>query len=259
MGSLAQLPGQIAGAITGNKTPVLALLFIRREKQNSNGKDPLGNLDDPITCQFNPTQLTIQQTGNWNSSLGPSPKTPAGALHFTSNNFQTLNFDLYFDTTEANPAEQKNSGCKAPGDVRECTKDIAALVRMVEHLHRPPVCAISWGEASTRGGNLFNGVATGITQHFTYFDEKGTPLRAQLTCSFLGFLQSSWAPPEEQFKSNDLTKAYIVRRGDSLASIANDQMHDSALWRAIALANRITDPLELQPGRVLQIPTTERW
>ncbi|HEX5283584.1 MAG TPA: LysM peptidoglycan-binding domain-containing protein [Bryocella sp.] len=258
MGSLAQLGGQIAGAVTGNKPPVLALLSIQREKQSSDGKDPLGNLEDPITCQFNPINLTIGQTAAW-TSVNPSPTTPAGALHFNNNSFQTLTFDLYFDTTEANPAEQQNSKCKAPGDVRECTKEIAALVRMVGHLHRPPVCAISWGAASAHGGNLFNGMATSITQHFTYFDETGSPLRAWLGCSFLGFLQSAWAPPEEQFKSNDLTKAYIVRRGDTLASIASDQMHDSALWRAIASANRITDPLELQPGRVLQIPTTERW
>jgi nucleoid-associated protein YgaU len=258
VGSLGQLGGQIAGAVTGNKPPVLALLSIQPEKQNSDGKDPLGNLDKPITCQFNPTSLTIGQTSEWTKAF-PSPTNPAGALHFTNNSFQTLSFDLYFDTTEANPAEQQNSGCKAPGDVRECTKGIAALVRMVVQLHRPPVCAISWGAASAHGGNLFNGMATNIGQTFTYFDETGCPLRAKLACNFTGFLQSAWAAPGDQLQSNDLTKAYVARRGDTLASIAGDQMHDPSLWRAIALANGITDPIELQPGRVLRIPTTERW
>ena len=45
--------------------------------------------------------------------------------------------------------------------------------------------------------------------------------------------------------------------GDSLPSIAHREYGVPALWRAIAEANRIDDPLRLATGSSLRIPTTE--
>ena len=50
---------------------------------------------------------------------------------------------------------------------------------------------------------------------------------------------------------------HLVREGDSLASIAFAAYGDPTLWRTIAEANEIDDPLRLPRGRALAIPRLE--
>lgn len=49
-------------------------------------------------------------------------------------------------------------------------------------------------------------------------------------------------------------KTYTVARGDTLSSIAINLYRDASKWRAIATANRITDPRKLQVGQRLKLP-----
>jgi nucleoid-associated protein YgaU len=65
---------------------------------------------------------------------------------------------------------------------------------------------------------------------------------------------------EVQVKDNptaspDFEKSYVVRRGDTLSSIAFAAYRDSSVWRDIARNNGIQDPRRLDPGRVLQLPS----
>jgi LysM repeat protein len=244
------LLNQAAAAVTGGSSPTLALFTIRAEKPSSDGKNPLSQLGDELKCQFNPSSLQISQESRW--TVVNQSASSQGDVQFGSQGFESLAFDLYFDTTEGDSSDDSSG----PTDVRLSTAPIAILVQMVPHLHRPPVCALSWGEADPQGINWFNGVATSIRQAFTYFDNTGMPLRAKLSCGFMEVPKES-AVIEK--KSNDLHKVYIVQRGDTLASIAKRLMHNVSLWRHIAQANGITDPLVLKPGRVLHIPTVERW
>ncbi len=242
---------QAAAAVTGGSSPTLALFTIRPENpQESDDKDPLSHLGDELKCQFNPSSLQISQESRW--TVVNQSASSQGDLQFGSQGFESLAFDLYFDTTEGDSSHDSSG----PTDVRLRTAPIAILVQMLPNLHRPPVCALSWGNADPHGINWFNGVATSIRQAFTYFDNSGMPLRAKLSCSFME-LPKGGAVKEK--KSNDLHKVYIVQRGDTLASIAKKLMHNVSLWRHIAQANGITDPLVLTPGRVLHIPTVERW
>jgi nucleoid-associated protein YgaU len=45
-----------------------------------------------------------------------------------------------------------------------------------------------------------------------------------------------------------------VVAGDSLASIAYDEYEDARLWRALAEANHLDDPMRLPPGTELLVP-----
>jgi nucleoid-associated protein YgaU len=51
-------------------------------------------------------------------------------------------------------------------------------------------------------------------------------------------------------------KVHVVRAGESLSSIARDELGDVALWEAIYRANRdrIKDPARIYPGQTLTIP-----
>ena len=61
-----------------------------------------------------------------------------------------------------------------------------------------------------------------------------------------------------QKHSPDVDKSYTVRRGDTLSGIAGALYNDPTQWRAIAQANGIVDPRELQPAVRLTVPALKK-
>jgi hypothetical protein len=49
-------------------------------------------------------------------------------------------------------------------------------------------------------------------------------------------------------------KVHIVRKGETLTSIAAQEYGDASRWTDIAAANGIRDPASIKPGQVVQIP-----
>ena len=56
-------------------------------------------------------------------------------------------------------------------------------------------------------------------------------------------------------KSADVIKTHLVRRGETLSSIAAEEYEDPTCWRPIADANQLVNPRQVAPGTVLIIPT----
>ncbi|WP_448573747.1 CIS tube protein [Trichothermofontia sp.] len=213
----------------------------------------------PITVLFNPNQFAITKVG-WkqteNQGLVPA-KEPA-----------TLSVNLFFDTSfptstlgRVNQAIVPLMGrpivpprLKLPGDagtdVRAYTRQIAALTEHRGHFTppRPPLCRLMWGRSREI---LFEGVLRQVTQTFTRFLDDGTPVRATLECEF-----EEWTPPEAQERQiNPIDDPIrIVKRGETLSSIAAEEYGDPALWRVIAEANRMDNPRQLSPGQALTVP-----
>ena len=52
-------------------------------------------------------------------------------------------------------------------------------------------------------------------------------------------------------------KRYIVEPGDSLSSIARDQLNDLSRWRELAYMNSIAAPYVIQPGQTIMLPGDE--
>ena len=90
-----------------------------------------------------------------------------------------------------------------------------------------------------------------VTKKLTHFLEDGTPVRATLDCSF-----REWKDPEKQKKNENPIDdpVRIVKRGETLSSIATEEFGDPALWRIIADENRLINPRKLEPGTILTIP-----
>jgi len=133
-------------------------------------------------------------------------------------------------------------------DVTAITSRVEALTRVASELHRPPVCRLEWGLST-----LFQGVLTQLNQDLTFFMADGTPVRATLGCTFMAYQTFDEARTSE-LHSADVAKRRVVRRGDTLASIAIEQYGDAARWRAIATENDIDDPRAIKPGDVVVIP-----
>lgn len=205
---------------------------------------------DEITVLFNPSSYSIVKTVAWRSSdtaAGNDSKARrslnAPPLAFGGGGSRQLTLELFFDVTET--VENIETV-----DVRRETNKIVALTRIERDLGRPPVCQVSWGAAPTNSDFPFKGVVKQLTQRFTLFESTGRPVRANLTAIFLEFLD----PKEDQRKTDPELTTRIIKRGDTLSSIAADVYRDPALWRIIAEANRLDDPRRLEIGRSLTIP-----
>lgn len=193
---------------------------------------PKGEKSIPVL--FNPTQYSLDQ-GNSLAEVGV-PGLAAPILQYVRGNGRSLSMDLLFDTYE-----QRR-------DVRKYTDRVYGLLNIRGPLHRPPICTFTWGSFN------FTCVLERVGGKFTLFLSDGTPVRATLSVSFKEFVEVEVLVRATPTESADHAKTYLVRRGDTLSSIAAAEYGDPARWRPIAEANRMANPRRLPPGTRLVLP-----
>jgi nucleoid-associated protein YgaU len=221
-----------------------------------------GTFDGEIVTLFNPNQLRYDNHVEWRAAGTVAQSIAAGfqRMEFQATPPATLQVDLFFETYEGAQRTATSSlltlpdNPLAPGkvnatDVTELTSEVLALAHVAQELHRPPVCRLLWGNTT-----LFQGVLTQLHQDLTFFMPDGTPVRATLGCTFMAYRTFDVAAKDVELHSADVAKRRVVRRGDTLASIAFEQYGDATRWRNIASENDIDDPRAIVPGQVLVIP-----
>ncbi len=204
---------------------------------------------------YNPNQIQLVQVG-WQRG-GGNRLMPANVP-------TTLSFELFFDTSLPDSLPSFMDMAKAasylkamPGtrpkisiakDVRPYITKITDLTKpngTLSKRPRPPSCHLQWGNLA------FWGVLMQVTTTYNRFLTDGTPTRATLSCAF-----EEWQPTETQQKQSKLVDdpTRIVKRGETLSSIAAEEYGNGSLWRVIAAANQLTDPRRLTPGQLLTVP-----
>jgi len=218
---------------------------------------PLGDSRiEPFKVLFNPTSYSISKSVSWRTpgvegddESESNVMLNAPLLQFGGGEGRRLSLKLFFDVTDYPVI----NGQKIK-DVRKLTDKVVKLTLKERSGNReqpPPVCRISWGESGSNNLDFpFVGVVDSLTQDFTLFDNDGRPLRANLDVSFKEFLR-----PEEDKRRNDPEfTTRIVKRGDTLSSIAAEMLNDPSRWRIIADANQLDNPRFLEIGMTLNIP-----
>jgi LysM repeat protein len=188
-----------------------------------------------VRAMFNPEEYSLSKDNNYASQAIPGLSGPI--LQFVAGNQRTLDMELFFDTT----ADRT--------DVRSFTSKVTDLLKIDAELHAPPVLLVSWGSLSLRC------VLGRVSQKFLQFLEDGRPVRARLTVTFNEFLDPEREAKEVNRQTADFTKVHVTGRGETLEGIAARYYQNPFAWRAIALANDIDDPFNLEPGFELQIPS----
>jgi nucleoid-associated protein YgaU len=206
----------------------------------------------PIEVLFNPNTYSITKTVSWAAATGNSSaagqterRKNAPALEFGGGQSRSLSLELFFDTTEETDDSQK--------DVRNLTNQIVKLTRIVRDLdpQRPPVCVVSWGKEPPPGSDFpFTGVVTQLTQRFNLFMPDGRPVRANLTVALTEYLD----PTKDELENDPEFTTRLVKRGESLSSIAGEVYRDPTMWRVIAEYNLLDDPRQIPVGLRLNIP-----
>jgi hypothetical protein len=240
---------------------------LRKLTITHNGADCTRN--GPIEALFNPHEISRSRSVNWQqrsaASQGSGWTWADMEQEFLAVAPETMSLELFFDTYES---RAQASGWKRAAsfvqqanpfptgdatDVTALTKRVAKLAEVDRELHHPPICKLSWGSFT----DIFTGVLTRLDQRFTMFLPDGTPVRATLSCGFVETVTEADVLARE-LNSADVVKTRVVRRNDTLHTLAAAEYRDPRMWRHIATANGIVNPRDLKPGTVLTIPKLSR-
>lgn len=221
-----------------------------------------------IQVLYNPSEITISKTGWTTDEKTNQP--------FSKPSLATLSVNLFFDTsipTDIAGSEAERFYKESFGidkytyetiDVRNHVNKIFNLTNPRSELNnRPPICRLIWGgknEALSRlkgyqGTVIFQGVLQSVTKTFTRFTAEGVPVRANLNCTF-----TEYEDPEQGVKKlNPIDDPIrIIKQGETLSSIAQEEYGDSTLWRIIADVNHLINPRKLEVGSLLTVPPLPR-
>ncbi len=202
---------------------------------------------------YNPEEMKLEQ-GNTFAEVGiPGLSTPP--VQYVRGKARTLSMELFFDTYETGE------------DVRSYTAPVVQLLDKDLQEQAPPVLLFSLGRLQ------FQCVLVDAGQRYTMFLPDGTPVRSSLSVRlqeyvrlevdirqglFFGSPTVSAAVNAAGAMIGVATTLHVTSINDTLAGLAAAYLGDPALWREIARANGIDDPLDVQPGRTLVIPPRGR-
>jgi nucleoid-associated protein YgaU len=199
-----------------------------------------------LPCIFNPKDFSVTKSNSWSTKEVPSQSavTPT----FGGGQPQELTLALLFDATLLTPKMSVTQVTVALFKSMKASKKEPGKSKL-----RPPTLKFEWGAFS------FLGVTKSLTVQYQLFRENGEPIRADVKLTLMQWdvLGAAWKGQNPTTRSAGGLGAHIVRDGDSLPSIAYRLYGDPTLWRPIAEANGIDDPLSLRSGLTLSVPSLD--
>src|SRR6266851_841491 len=95
-----------------------------------------------------------------------------------------------------------------------------------------------------------------VSAKYIMFKSDGTPVRATADIS-LKEIPTDPPPTNPTSGSIHARRSHLIAQGDTLQSIANREYGKPGLWRGLAAFNDIDDPLRLQLGSHILLPSME--
>jgi Contractile injection system tube protein len=202
-----------------------------------------------LEFKFNPSEYSVSKTANW-SNTAASKGTKAGSKpHYVGSNPQSVSLKIFFDDWEA-----------LAGDV---TKDVEQLLDWCTPTQKsirnkksqPPILKFTWGSNLHLQEHKF--YLSSVNATYVMFRRDGTPVRATAD------IKLSEVPTDDPEGQNPTSgsintrRTHLISQGDSLQSIANSEYGKPGLWRGIAAFNDLDDPMRLQLGSRLLLPSLE--
>ncbi|MEQ9495395.1 MAG: LysM peptidoglycan-binding domain-containing protein [Deltaproteobacteria bacterium] len=210
---------------------------------------------ETVSGFVNPAEISFEKAVQLAEVNIPGLDSPI--VQFVRGRAETLNVELFFDTTD------NGMGSDAV-PVTRLTDRVYQLVKIRPETHAPPIVTFAWSTEGFPGSKLdadfgsqkrndFVCVVERVQQRFTLFSSNGVPLRAILTVAL-----KEYKTLEEQLKELNLkqkqTKIHQATERDTVARVAASAYGDAGSWRTIAEANDLDDPLDIPPGVPLRIP-----
>ncbi|PZS32183.1 MAG: peptidase M23 [Pseudonocardiales bacterium] len=218
------------------------LKFLQSSKDGPGGPTSVngkGHLD----FGFNPKEYTVAKTAEWKRNASKGAKQ-SSMPEFVGPQARTITLEMFLDAAE-----------KAGKDV---VADIETLMACLVPLPAsgpkalPPFVQFGWGKLV-----ILTAYVKSVSVKITMFRADGSPVRATCSLTLEEVPNKKVKPQNPTSGALHASSSHVIVAGDSLASLAYSEYGDPTLWRAIADANRIDDPLRLQPGRRLVLPAIE--
>jgi len=204
-----------------------------------------GFINGRLEVPFNPTEYSVDKESTFSEVAIPGLDAPV--LQYVRGNGNKMTFELFLDATDC-----MTNGVVPTGEsVRErFVRPLERLLLQDPTLHAPPPVQILWGTEAI----MPSAVALSLSLKYTLFDTKGRPVRATANLTLREHRSASQQIAESRTQSPDKSNVATVRAGDTLPAIAFREYGDATLWRPIANANRLANPLALSPGQELLVP-----
>ena len=198
-----------------------------------------------LRFKYNPEQYTIEKSAEWNRPQAPGAESTPEP-DYTSTNPTTVSMEIFFDAFE-----------ELQGDV---TRDVETLftwtkptpVSRIGGTAQPPLLMLQWGSSSTLSD--FRGFLRSVSARFTLFRGDGTPIRA--TCNIrLEEVPHETARQNPTSGSRPGMRVHVLTEGETLHSVAWTEYRQARYWRGLAAFNDIDDPMRVEPGSTLLLPS----
>jgi LysM repeat protein len=203
-----------------------------------------------IPVYFNPTEYSVSKSNEWKYEKVNGKSF--GKMQFGGGNPREITLNLLLDA----------SLLGKDAHVRGMTNELFKMMEVKSGgaaggpKSSPPFVTFIWGAEHS-----FQSVCTQLTVAYKLFRPNGDPIRADVKMTLKQAVEASTASSNGSNQGqNPTTRAnaghgvHTVKDGDSLPSIAYAAYGDATVWRAIAEANDIENPMHLRRGRSLSLP-----
>ena len=229
----------------GGPPPQLTHAYLQlRDPPQDGGASTPGPPCGRIDFQFNPRELTLAKGAKWKREVQRKAKKSA-VPQFTGADPVKTTVEMFFDATDS-----------MDGSVVRSVESLFACCVPTEQTRQgrnasPPWVVFHWGDLVGTAS-----VVTNVQAKYTLFTPSGTPVRAVCTVTLE---EISGEQPRQNPTSGALAArdVHVLVAGDTLEAVAYRAYGNPALWRSIAEANEIDDPMRLRPGTELLVPALE--
>lgn len=229
-------------AVSAGGRPKLERAFLElRDPPTDSGSLTPGPRSGRIDFMFNPKELSVTKSAKWGRDTQRDAKR-AGVPQFQGAQPAKLTVEMFLDATGTMDdtvvrTVEQLFACCVPTDDSHAKKKSS-----------PPWVVFHWG-----GLTGFTAYVSQVAVKYTLFTPGGVPVRAVATVN-LEELSSEAAGQNPTSGGLAARRVHTVIAGDTLPSIAWREYGDARMWRALAAANDIDDPMRLRAGTSLLVP-----
>lgn len=198
--------------------------------------DPPGTRVD---FQFNPSKYSVSKSVQWKSQEQKGGDAPP--MEFVQGEGRTVSLELFADEYESGR------------DVRDFVRKLEKLTLVDEGNKkdagkpRPPRVQFHWAE----GPDPFPAAIKSLNVTYTLFHPDGRPARATVSLTLQEIKKVVAAQPGSEGGAG--RRSHRVLPGETLDTIAYQELGNARHWRHIAELNNLDDPLAVQAGQELVI------
>jgi len=155
-----------------------------------------------------------------------------------------------------------------PGIAGDVNYFLRMTMQPLKESHEPAFLKLEWGETLKKmndkklttskrrifflfydiGASAYECKMKSVDVHYTLFDRKGNPLRAELDCVFAG----DGDVPEMQ--SPDVTHSRAAKADDNLPNMASNIYEDPSYYMKVAEANQLDSVRNISAGKTIVFP-----